>query len=149
MTNWSVTLVDPIIPNAGFQGIVTRLTNQVHIAGASADTSEELAILQPAAGQLVARLDYDYQNTPLGGGPTIAFATGDCGCCPQLQVERQATEVLVSWSESGSNCLLQSSINLSPATWTNWPVAPSVAGNRLQNAVNADQNTRFFRLKHQ
>ena len=149
VTNWSVTLLDPILPNAGFQGIVTRLTNQIHIAGASPDTSEELAIFQPAAGQLVGRLDYEYQNTPLGGGPTIAFATGDCGCCPQLQVERQATDVVVSWPVSGSNCLLQTSIHLSPATWTNWPAAPSVAGNRLQNVVNDDQNTRFFRLKRQ
>ncbi len=147
VTNWSMTLVDPILPDSGFQGTVTRDANQINLVGISVDTTEEMAIFRPVPGQRVARLDYAYQNP--GGGPTITFATEDCGCCPQLQVERQATDVLVSWPVTGSSCFLQTSVNLSSATWTNWPVAPGVVGNRLQNVVNDDQNTRYFRLKHQ
>lgn len=147
VTGWSQTLVDPMLPDLGFQGSVTRSGNEISFTGVSIETSEEMAIFQIAPGQTVARLDYSYTNTPISGGPTIAFATSDCGCCPALQIQRRPTDLLLMWSATGSNCVLQTTVTLAPVNWTNWPSAPTLNGAILEQAILPDTTTRFFRLK--
>lgn len=146
VTQWSMSLHDPILPNAGFKGTVTRSGHQIQITGFNGDVSDELVLLRPAPSQSVGRLDYNYVNR--GGGPTITFATDNCDCCPALEIERTAGKVLVSWPASGSNCVLQTTVDLAPAHWTNWPVPPVIQGNLQLNEISSSTpRSRFFRLQ--
>ena len=66
---------------------------------------------------------------------------------PQLRIDRNDPNSVVSWPLSLSAFALQSSGSLTPGVWTNLFALPSAAGNSNYFVFPLSSGPRFFRLR--
>jgi uncharacterized repeat protein (TIGR01451 family) len=68
---------------------------------------------------------------------------------PTLSVMRNGADVTVSWPAAASGFVLQQSDELSPSSWRDVPVQPSIVGNQKRVTLRVDSSCRNYRLRKQ
>jgi len=81
------------------------------------------------------------------GSPATVWLNTSCPANPRLAVERAGNLLTLSWPSSVGGFVLESSTNLTPASWNLFEPPPVNSNGRWESTVPTVSSQRYFRLR--